>query len=219
MKFAFAIAAVLCLATASFAVAADTRPGGEDRRVAGHTVISTHDPRATLTLPHVYRYLGEDRWLLGGFDDAELHLFVDADKAGAVQRLFWVQFEAYTPQRPELHHTYDSPVHATIGGLDFYVDTWVRAPDAATEAGSDREHLENLLKARGLKPTPAMMYVRLVHLPDTARRKELMIIYGEALKPSDPSPADLSPGGVHAAEWPAMADALVKRAQAQITLH
>jgi hypothetical protein len=209
----------LLFSLASAAMGADTRPGGADRRVNGHAVISAHDPRVTLTLPRAFRSLGEDRWLLGGFDDAEMHPFVDADKAGNVRRLFWVQFEAYVPERPELHHTYDSPTHATIGGLDFYVDTWVRAADEAVDAGSDRDHLEKALVARGLKTTPAMMYVRFVHLPDAARRKELMIIYGEALKPDGPSAADLSPGGAHASEWPAMADALIRRAEAQIRLN
>ncbi|HWE45012.1 MAG TPA: hypothetical protein VG407_03205 [Caulobacteraceae bacterium] len=210
--------AIVTLSLFGMASSVDPRPGGSDREVVGHSVISSNDPRATLTLPARFRYLGEDRWLLGGFDDAELHLFVDADNTGTVQRLFWVQFEAYVPDRPDLHHTYDSPRHATIGGLDFYVDTGVRAPDAAVEAGSDREHLEAMLRAHGLKPTPAMMYVRFVHLPDADRRKEMMVIYAEALQPGGPSPADLSPGGSHASDWPAMADALAKRGEAQMVL-
>ncbi len=220
MKTTVPIAALaFLLSIASAAVGADTRPGGADRQVSGHAVISDHDPRATVMLPRAFRSLGEDRWLLGGFDDAEMHPFVDADKAGNVRRLFWVQFEAYVPERPELHHTYNSPTHATLGGLDFYVDTWVRAGDAAVDAGSDRDHLEKRLVARGLKTTPAMMYVRFVHLPDAARRKELMIIYGEALKPDGPSAAELSSGGARASEWPAMAGALVSRAEAQIRLN
>ena len=40
-----------------------------------------------------------------------------------------------------------------------------------------------------------MMYVRLVHLLDEQKRKELMIIYGEYLAPTGFSVADLSQGG------------------------
>jgi hypothetical protein len=216
--FLAVLGAALALSHAASA-ADDPRPGGADRKVVGRQVISSHDPHATLTLPKGFRYLGEDRWMLIGYDDAELHLFVDADKAGDVRRLFWVQFEAYGADHPEAHHDYDSPRHAKVGGLDFYVDTWVRAPDAAVEAGSDRAHLEDMLVAHHLKRTPAMRYVRLVHLPDAAMRKELMIIYGEALPAGGPSAADLSAGGAHAGDWPAMSDTLVARALAEISLH
>src|SRR5207237_10808278 len=53
--------------------------------------------------------------------DCELHAFVDADPQKNVQRLYWVQFEGYLPTRPELKHNYDSPRHANIGGMDFYL--------------------------------------------------------------------------------------------------
>jgi hypothetical protein len=53
-----------------------------------------------------------------------LHAFVEADFDKKVQRLYWIQFEGYVPARLDLAHTYDSPRHTTIDGLDFYVDTW-----------------------------------------------------------------------------------------------
>src|SRR5258705_227195 len=74
--------------------------------------------------------------------DCELHAFVDSDAQENVQRLYWVQFEGYLPSKPDLAHQYDSPRHTTIGGLDFYVDTWVRPKDAKTQKGSDRQHIE-----------------------------------------------------------------------------
>lgn len=199
--------------------AASVLAGGADRRVVDHRLVSDHDPRATLVLPKGFTYLGEDRWTLHAYDDdCEMHLFVDADKAGNVRRLFWVQFEAYFPDRPELHHIYDSPRHATIGGLDFYEDAWVSPGKETTEGESDTAHFERMLRAHGLKPAPEMMYLRFVHLPDRARRKEMMIIYAEALAPTGKTAAALSPGGARANEWPAMAAALGRRARAQISL-
>jgi len=59
--------------------------------------------------------------VLYGMADCELHAFVDADPQKNVQRLYWVQFEGYLPTRPELKHNYDSPRHANIGGMDFYL--------------------------------------------------------------------------------------------------
>jgi hypothetical protein len=142
---------------------------------------------------------------------------IEADAQKKVQRLYWVQFEGYLPSRPDLHHTYDSPKHATIGGMDFYVDTWVRAKDATSESGSDREHIEALLRAKGYRMPEAMLYVRVVHLLDKENRKELMIIYGE-LAPTGSTAADLSESGKAHERWPAIADALLERAERRITI-
>jgi hypothetical protein len=93
------------------------------------------------------------------------------DVLGAVRRLY--------SNESGLHHKYDSLQHATIGGLDFYVDFWPRSNGEKIESGSDREHINALIHAKGYKIPGNMMYVRLVNLLDADKRKELMIIYGE----------------------------------------
>lgn len=181
-------------------------------------VVSEHDPAVRIGLPKDVQYVGADRWTLYGIADCELHAFVEADAQKNVQRLYWVQFEGYVPSRPELHHTYDSPKHATIGGLDFYVDTWIRTKDAKIDSGSDREHIEALMRAKGYEMPQAMMYVRLVHLLDKEKRKELMIIYGEDLAPTGLTAAELDEGGKFHDRWPGMANGLLERAQKYITI-
>jgi hypothetical protein len=164
-----------------------------------------------------------------GIADCELHAWVEASEADAprgvrrknvgrknVRRLYWVQFEGYLPSRPDLHHTYDSPKHATIGGMDFYVDSWVRTKDAKTEAGSDREHIEAQVRAKGYRMPEAMMYVRLVHLLDKEKRKELMIIYGEDLASTGFTAAELSEDGKAHDRWPGIADGLLERAEGNV---
>ena len=120
-----------------------------------------------------------------------------------------MQFEAYFPDRPELHHTYDSPKHAKIGGLDFYADHWVS--DAATPAKgeSDTAHFEAMLRAHGLNLPKAMAFVRFVHLTEPTQRKEMMIIYAETFAPGETAKA---------AKEPAMEGALSRRARMQISL-
>lgn len=189
-----------------------------ERKVAGSVVVSEHDPAVRIGLPKDVQYVGADRWTLYGIADCELHAFVEADAQKNVQRLYWVQFEGYVPSRPELHHTYDSPKHATIGGLDFYVDTWIRTKDAKIDSGSDREHIEALMRAKGYEMPQAMMYVRLVHLLDKEKRKELMIIYGEDLAPTGLTAAELDEGGKFHDRWPGMANGLLERAQKYITI-
>jgi hypothetical protein len=194
-----------------------------ERKVIGSVITSEHDPAVRIELPKTAHYVGADRWILYGVADCELHAFVELDPQKVdpqknVQRLYWVQFEGYLPSRPDLHHTYDSPKHATLGGMDFYVDSWVRARDANTESGSDREHIEALIRAKGFRMPQAMMYVRLVHLLDKEKRKELMIIYGEDLAPTGFTAEELSEGGKAHSRWPEMSDALLERAEKRITI-
>jgi hypothetical protein len=146
-------------------------------------------PAVTITLPSSARYLGTDTFTLtdpkrGPFDDCKLFAFVETN-GNEIQKLYWVQFEEYKPSHPDLHHVYNSPRHVDIGGLDFYVDIWTSTGKDAAEPGSDTEHFNALLTANGYA-RPAMTVVRLVHLFDQAKRKELMIIYGE----TGPSDAD-----------------------------
>jgi hypothetical protein len=207
---------IATLILASCCLAAQT--SAPECTVEGNAITSAHDPSVRIELPKSVQYVGADRWILYGMADCELHAFIETDAQKNVQRLYWVQFERYIPSRPELHHTYDSPRHTTIGGMDFYVDTWVRAKDASTQSGSDREHIEALIRRKGYKMPAGMMDLRLVHLLDEAKRKELMIIYGEDLAPTGLSAADLQEGGKARDRWPELEKGLIERAQQKIAI-
>src|SRR5215470_8988756 len=189
-----------------------------DRKVSGSAVSSTHDPNVQIHLPESAKYVGADRFVLYHIADCELHAFVDADAGKNVQRLYWIQFEGYLPSKLDLAHTYDSPRHTKIGGLDFFVDTWPRADGEKSQPGSDREHIEALVREKGYKMPASMMYVRLVHLLDEKKRKELMIIYGEDLAPSGLNAADLKEGGRARDRWPELETALIARAKNSFSL-
>jgi hypothetical protein len=189
-----------------------------ERKVEHNVVISQNDPAVRIELPKSVRYLGADRWVLYGIADCELHSFVEADKQKQVQQLYWIQFEGYLPSKPDLHHTYDSPTHATIGGMDFYVDSWVRGSDERFDAGSDREHIESMIHNKGYQTPAGMMYIRLVHLLDDQKRKELMVIYGEDLAPTGFTVADLQKNGKSYDQWPALQKALLEHAEGKIKI-
>jgi len=195
------------------------RPSREEvpeRKVQGDVLTSEHDPSVRITVPVSAHYVGADRWILFGYDDCELHAFVDADPNKTVRRLYWIQFESYLPSHPEMHHRYDSPRHAELAGMDFYVDTWPRATDAKTESGSDLEHLIVLIRNKGFNLPSGMIYARFVHLLDPEKRKELMIIYAEDLAPGEPTAADLEKGGKAHARWPSLERNLIDRAEQNI---
>jgi hypothetical protein len=190
-----------------------------ERKVDGNAVISGRDPKLQIELPASVQYVGADRWILYEIAVCELHAFVEADEQKNVQRLYWIQFEGYVPSRPELHHKYDSPRRATIGGLDFYVDTWTSSQDDKSKPGSDGEHIRKLIASRGYKMPANAMCVRLVHLLDEAKRKELMIIYGEDLGPISFSAADLNKAGKAYDQWPTLEKGLIERAKEKIVLN
>jgi hypothetical protein len=190
-----------------------------ERKVENNNVIiSERDPKVRIELPRSVQYVGADRWVLYDIADCELHAFVEADERQNVQQLYWIQFESYLPSKPDLHHTYDSPRHATIGGLDFYVDTWVKLTSERITPGSDEEHIQSLIHRKGFKLPAGMMYVRLVHLLDEQKRKELMFIYAEDVTPTGFAAADLKKGGKAHDQWPAIEKSLVERAKKKITI-
>jgi hypothetical protein len=205
---------VFLLFSACFAVAT----GPPERRVEDNVIISERNPKVRIELPKSIQYVGADRWVLYDMADCELHAFVEVDRQQKVERLYWVQFEGYLPTKPKLKHQYDSPRHATIGGWDFYVDTWTGTNEDKVTAGSDTEHIEALIRAHGYKMPAGMMSVRLVHLLDEEKRKELMIIYGEDLSPTGFTAADLKEGGKAYDQWPAIEKGLIERAEKKITI-
>lgn len=205
---------IICLFNTGLAAQA----AAPERKVAGHAIISERDPSVRIELPQTAVYVGVDRFVLYAIADCELHAFVASDAHKNVQYLYWVQFEAYLPSKPDLHHTYDSPRHTAIAGLDFYVDTWVRAAGEKTTPGSDLEHIRALVHAKGYQLPAAMMSVRLVHLLDKAKRKELMIIYSQDLAPTGFTPADLQPGGKAHDRWPTIEKGLIETAKESIRI-
>jgi hypothetical protein len=212
--------ALVAIATSGLApVGSAAQP---ERTVSDNTVVSQRDPAVSIKLPSSAQYVGADRFLLhdpslGAFDDCELHAFVESPDGHSVHTLYWVQFEAYMPSQPSLHHTYDSPRHLTIGGLDFYLDTWVSSASKAVNPDSDDGHLEALLASRGYQRADSMS-VRLVHLTDATKRKELMIIYTESLAPTGYAAAQLKEDGANRAAWTAIEEGLIRRARQSLTI-
>lgn len=206
----FANVLLLC----GFLFAQSKRP---ERRVDANAITSDRDPKVRIELPKAVQYIGADRWVLYDIADCELHVFVEADKDKNVERLYWIQFESYVPTRPELKHTYDSPRHVQLGGMGFYVDTWVRPANAAARRGSDLEHVDALIRTKGYKLPAGMMSVRLVHLLDEQKRKELMIIYSESVAPTGFTAAELRQGGKDYDRWSAIEKALIERAQSKLS--
>ncbi|MEO8056415.1 MAG: hypothetical protein ABI768_14745 [Acidobacteriota bacterium] len=157
---------------------------GPPREVKGDTLISTADPAASLVLDKAFSYAGGQTIDIQKVAGAEQHFFVDAAPDRSIRRFYWIQFEHYYPDNT---HVYDyskipqKPV--SIGRLAFMGDVRVRKNYFTMDQrpGSDSKAAEDFLRNRGFKLDGTFVTLRLFHLPDDTKRRELMIIYGEIL--------------------------------------
>jgi hypothetical protein len=189
-----------------------------ERQVKANVLTSKRDPKIRIELPKQVQYVGAVRWPLFSVADCELHVFVEANAQKVVQRLYWLQFEAYLPSRPELHYGYSFAKTETLSGMLFDVRARFGASSDTPKPGSDLEHIQGLLSAKGYQLPEAMMNVRLVHLFDEQKRKELMIIYAEDLYPTGFTMSDLLPGRKRSGQWPSLETSLIQRAVKALAL-
>lgn len=187
-----------------------------ERRVQGNTITSARSPGIGIELPKEARYLGAERWDLYGVADCELHVWVEADRERVVKRLYWVQFEAFLPGKPEARYKYPFTRTEEIGGFTFDVRARFGGKEDTAKPESDAGHVRGMVKAAGYQLPQDTMNVRLVHLPDEQKRTELMIIYLEDLQMAGVKAEDLMPGGKAEPRWPALEKRLIERAKSKI---
>ena len=168
------------------------------RRVEGTTLISTAEPSVSLTFDKAFVYAGGQSIDIFEVAAAEQYFFIDAAADRSVRRFYWVQFEHYLPSNT---HTYDyseiaqKPV--ALGRLAFMGDVRAR-PNYFTmddRPGSDSMAAADFLRAKGYRLDGTFVTLRLFHLPDTSKRRELMVIYGEVLPsgaPEGPAAAQIT---------------------------
>ena len=154
------------------------------RRVDGTTLVSTADPAAAFAFDPAFHFAGSQSIDILKVAGAEQYFFVEAAADHSIRRFYWVQFEHYHPDNT---HTYDysgiaqKPVN--LGRLAFSGDVRV-SPNYFTmddRPGSDSRAAEDLLRGKGFRLDGTFVTLRLFHLPDPSKRRELMIIYGEIL--------------------------------------
>ena len=219
--FDFMIMKMVLVATCTFVfcgfIRAETLP--PERKVESNTVVSTRDPNIRITIPASARYVGVDRWVLYGVADCEVHVFVKADEKKMVQSFYWIQFEGYLPEKPNQRYDYTKDRKMVIDGLEFHLKARFGPTSEKPKPGSDLKHVLNLISAGGYKLPPDMMNVRLVYLPDSSHRKEMMVIYAEDMAGTGYSSTNLMAGEKIGPEWAGIEDALIERAKRQIGFH
>ncbi len=180
-----------------------TEPLYEDlaRTVSGNDLISDSDPNAILRFAPEYRYLGGQKFILYGVADTEQHFFVDITDDNKLRSVYWIQYEAYLPDKRYTYDYDDSPLRLTLGDYEFYTDTAMVAfdPDRKRPRGTDGAMAREFLASKGFVFPRDFAYARLVYLTDDSHRKELMIIFIDDLAAAGLTASALEEGGASAA--------------------
>jgi len=183
------------------------------RSVSGHDLVSSRDPAVTLRFDPAYRYIGGQKFILYGVADTEQHFFVETGPDNALRSVYWVQFEAYLPDKPYTYDYDDSPLRVNLGEFEFFTDTEVFHfdPNKKRKRGTDGAMVREFLASKGYAYPEEVLYTRMVYLTDEARNKELMIIFMDDLAAQGLTAADLQEGGASASRWPEIEQALMHK--------
>ncbi len=196
--------------------AANAAAKAPERIVQGSTVTSARDPAVSISVPTAAVYVGGDRWDLYDVADCEIHVFVEADAEKRVQRLYWIQFEGFLPTNAR-SYKYPFTEKLTHAGLEFDVRAQVGDTPVKPKTGSDFQRVKMLVEKAGYQLPGAQMNVRLVHLLDDTKRKELMIIYAEDLATTGHTSAELKAASGEV-RWEEIKADLIKRALENIRI-
>jgi len=146
--------------------------------VTNGRILSAMQPEIRLDIDTALHYVGSQRWILYNVAQAEQHLFVQKSSEG-VERFLWVQFEEYVPSsNGRYDYSKDAPVSASGRELRTSKQLW-NVPTTEARPESDGAYSRKLLREHGITLPPQMLYERFIYLPDTTRRRELMVIYAE----------------------------------------
>jgi hypothetical protein len=158
------------------------------RVVKGQILDSADMPAVRLKFDDAFRYVGSQEFILYEVARAEQHFFLDADKEGRIRRMYWVQFEGYLPTNTRSYN-YRLQQRVNLGGLEFIADSAARKIETGGRPDSDGARARAFLAGKGYRmASDDVLWQRLVHLVDEARRNELMVIYLEDLSPTNCPP-------------------------------
>ena len=183
------------------------------RSVTGNDLVSDYDPALTLRFDAAFRHIGGQEFVLYGVADTEQHFFVETNADNELKSVYWVQYEAYLPDKPYTYDYDDSPLRLSLGETEFYTDTAMVEfdPNRKRARGTDGAMARQFLASQGYVFPNNFAYARIVYLTDESRRKELMIIFIDDLRSYGLTAAVLNEGGASASRLPEIEQAHLDR--------
>lgn len=177
---------------------------GLSRSVSGNTLISEHDPPVLMAFDERFEYIDGQKFILYGTADVEQHFFVEEHPDRSLKSFVWIQFEGFLPDNDYTYDYSGSPLRLQIGEYDFFTDTAAGASSRFMRLGwpgTDGYLARKYASDKGYAMPADYAYARLVHIPDDASRKELLIIFMEDLAPTGWTGESLREGGEHVERW------------------
>ena len=192
------------------------------RAVDGASLSSPYQPDARIRVPDEAVYIGAQRWALYDAVDAEMHLFVEAGEDRIVDRLYWIQFEAYLPSLPNAEYDFHRSdlERRPLGDADFFVRARFGEGDSdEPEPGSDNAMMRAVLADAGYALPDETINATMKHIldPDDPR-EELMIIYIEDLEPTGSTMSEIIETRLEGPLWAGLSQGVLDRAQARISV-
>lgn len=194
---------------------------GLSRTVSGNKLFSKNDPLVRMTFDERFQHIGGQKFILYGTADVEQHFFVEEHPDGILKSFFWIQFEGFLPDNDYTYDYSDSPLRLQIGEFDFYTDTAVGTSNRFLRLGwpgTDGYLARKFAAGKGYAMPDDYAYARLVHIPDDANRKELLIIFMEDLSPTGWTGEALREGGAHEGRWSGVEAAHLERIKRVMSL-
>jgi hypothetical protein len=176
-------ATYLVLGVATLAYAGDGTDTSAVRHIKGRTIFSGEFPKAKLSIPRGFRFIGTQQVNLYGNAEAEQYVFARSGRDNIVERFYLIQFEHFLPTN-NLTYNYASMRTTQIDNFQFNYDVKSLPNFGALlmeDQRSDGAAMEQLLAKQHLLLPQNAVIVRMFDLPSADHRTELMIIYGEAL--------------------------------------
>ena len=186
-----------------------------ERIVVGHKLISKSLPAATLQFTEAFKHAASRRFPVHGLADAEQHFFADADAEGKIRRLFLIQFERYLPSNNATYQ-FPSPLTFDLNGRRFFHDTAL-IPDFMAGTSSDPANLKDYLEKAGYKLPKEVARIRMYHAPASDRRSVMIIVYVEAITPSE-LPRGIKNGIAADEQFPEWSKRMIQHVRENLTI-
>ncbi|WP_440959564.1 hypothetical protein ACFELO_05515 [Oceanicaulis sp. LC35] len=173
-------------------------------------------------MPDAAVYIGAKRWALYDAVDAEMHLFVEAGEDRIVDRLYWIQFEAYLPSLPDAAYDFHRSdlERRALGDAEFFVRARFGVGEGdVPEPGSDNAMMRAVLADAGYALPAETINATMKHILDPEDpREELMIIYIEDLEPTGATMDEIIETRLEGPLWAGLSRGVLDRAQARISV-
>jgi hypothetical protein len=209
------------------ALAAVANPAHGNGHAIRHGVEATADPAKGTTaiqvrFPRQAKRVGQANWILFNAANAQIHVFVEANRKREIQRMYMVQFESLLDSNKDYSYPIPNQPVVKLGQKDFFIRANAGKRTDPVQPGSEFEQVVRMLGEKGYTLPPETGSVRLLHYPNQARRSEVIILYWEDLRAFP----DLYDGNfeslidrsarAYSAKWTPLGEALKKRALERI---